>query len=72
MQASIFEISIFPLVFQIPVSRRIHIRGVRARIRPEYRKRFVGGEDARRGRGRDREGGTKEEERTSFASPAHP
>lgn len=66
MQASIFEISIFPLVFQIPVSRRIHIGGVRARIRAEYRKRFVGG--GREGGGT----GVKEEERTSFASPAHP
>lgn len=27
MQASVFEISIFPLVLQIPVSRRIHIGG---------------------------------------------
>jgi len=56
MQASIFEISIFPLVFQIPVSRRIHIRGVRACIRAEYRKRFVGGE--RKGEGE--RGGTYE------------
>lgn len=55
MQASIFEISIFPLVFQIPVSRRVHIGRVRARIRAEYRKRFVGGE--REGRGREEGGG---------------
>lgn len=54
MQASIFEISIFPLVLQIPVSRRIHIGGVRARIRAEYRKRFVGGGCEGGGRGRKR------------------
>lgn len=70
MQASVFEISIFPLVLQIPVSRRIHTgksgsgrrgsreegEGVRARIRAEYRKRFVGGGcDRRWGRGRVQE-----------------
>lgn len=59
MQANVFEISIFPLVLQIPVPRRIHTPGergtkggkrrrgdggMRARIRAEYRKRFVGGE----------------------------
>lgn len=61
MQANVFEISIFPLVLQIPVPRRIYTHresaerreareggrgdgGMRARIRAEYRKRFVGGE----------------------------
>lgn len=54
---------------------------MRARIRAEYRKRFVGGGcDRRRGRGRVQEAEVveeekeveEEEERTSFASPAHP
>lgn len=53
---------------------------MRARIRAEYRKRFVGGGcDRRRGRGRVQEAEEvvkkveeSEEERTSFASPAHP
>lgn len=57
---------------------------MRARIRAEYRKRFVGGGcDRRRGRERVQEAEeaveeekeveeVEEEERTSFASPAHP
>lgn len=59
MQASIFEISIFPLVLQIPVSRRIHIAGVRVHVYARNIESDLLAEDAR-GEAGDERGGTYE------------
>lgn len=69
MQASVFEISIFPLVLQIPVSRRIHIGGECVHV---YAQNIESDLLAEGVSGNEEKGEGAEEERTSFASPAHP